>query len=206
MVASRRPQILAESSGTIGLAVRRWRRQTEAVDFGMSTAALMRWHVTVLPSAPPVVLGVNRARRHVELIRSRAGESAEFELKRAMLQVIRSSFRLGRPTRSEGCWATPRRRVSDRLSLVGATADAAAQVASLRVGMPAIKAQALAKNLIIRNAEPEADIVPSSSACVVGAAICADRGRRSACQRRHRSFGAAHLHAAKTQCSPTCNG
>ncbi|MEI2767535.1 MAG: hypothetical protein V9E86_03310 [Nitrosomonas sp.] len=34
MTASRRLQLAAEASGTIGIAVRRWRRQTEAGDFG----------------------------------------------------------------------------------------------------------------------------------------------------------------------------
>lgn len=80
MTASRRLQLCAEASGTIGLAVRRWRRQTEAVDFGQPTAAVTRWRVTVMPSTPLPVPGVGRARWHVELIRCRAGESAEFEL------------------------------------------------------------------------------------------------------------------------------
>lgn len=80
MTASRRLQLCAENSGTIGIAIRRWRRQAEAVDFGQPTAAVTRWRVTVLPSAPLPVPGVGRARWHVELIRSRAGESAEFEL------------------------------------------------------------------------------------------------------------------------------
>lgn len=80
MTASRRLQLSAENSGTIGIAIRRWRRQAEAVDFGQPTAAVTRWRVTVLPSAPLPVPGVGRARWHVELIRSRAGESAEFEL------------------------------------------------------------------------------------------------------------------------------
>ncbi|AEI04471.1 hypothetical protein OCA5_pHCG300240 (plasmid) [Afipia carboxidovorans OM5] len=78
MTASRRLQLAAESSGTIGLAVRRWRRQTEAADFGMPTAATTRWRVSALPSAPLPVPGVGRARWLLELIRSRAGESADF--------------------------------------------------------------------------------------------------------------------------------
>jgi protein ImuA len=80
MTASRRLQLSAESSGTLGIAVRRWRRQTEAVDFGQPTAALTRWRVSLMPSAPLPVPGVGRARWHVELIRCRAGESADFEL------------------------------------------------------------------------------------------------------------------------------
>jgi protein ImuA len=80
MSTSRRLQLAAETSGTIGLALRRWRRQTEAVDFGQPTAAVTRWRVSTLPSSPLPAPGVGRARWLVELIRCRAGESADFEL------------------------------------------------------------------------------------------------------------------------------
>ncbi|CAN5242857.1 ImuA family protein [soil metagenome] len=80
MTASRRLQLSAESSGTLGIAIRRWRRQTEAADFGQPTAAVTRWRVTALPSSPLPVPGVGRARWQIELIRCRAGDSAEFEL------------------------------------------------------------------------------------------------------------------------------
>jgi protein ImuA len=80
MTASRRLQLAAEGSGTIGIALRRWRRQTEASDFGQPTAATTRWRVSVMPSAPLPVPGVGRPRWLVELIRCRAGESADFEL------------------------------------------------------------------------------------------------------------------------------
>ena len=49
MTPSRRLQLAAESSGTIGLAIRRWRRENEASDFGQPTAATTRWRVTALP-------------------------------------------------------------------------------------------------------------------------------------------------------------
>jgi len=78
MTASRRLQLAAETAGTIGLIVRRWRRQTEAADFGQPTAAVTRWRVSVLPSAPLPVPGVGRARWHLELLRCRAGDSADF--------------------------------------------------------------------------------------------------------------------------------
>jgi protein ImuA len=78
MVASRRLQLAAEVSGTIGLAIRRWRRQADAADFGQPTAAVTRWRVSALPSTPLPVAGVGRARWLVELIRCRAGESADF--------------------------------------------------------------------------------------------------------------------------------
>src|SRR6185503_8464840 len=80
MTASRRLQLAAEGSGTIVIAIRRWRRQADAADFGQPTASATRWRVSALPSAPLPVPGVGRARWLVELIRSRAGECADFEL------------------------------------------------------------------------------------------------------------------------------
>jgi len=80
MTASRRLQLAAEGANTIGIALRRWRRQTEAADFGQPTAAMTRWRVSVLPSTPLPVPGVGRHRWLVELIRARAGDSADFEL------------------------------------------------------------------------------------------------------------------------------
>ena len=80
MIASRRLQLAAEGNATIGIALRRWRRQAEAADFGQPTSADTRWRVSVLPSAPLPVPGVGRHRWLVELIRARAGESADFEL------------------------------------------------------------------------------------------------------------------------------
>lgn len=80
MTTSRRLQLAAEETGTLGLAIRRWRRQTDAADFGQPTAAVTRWRVTALPSTPLPVAGVGRARWLVELIRARAGECADFEL------------------------------------------------------------------------------------------------------------------------------
>lgn len=80
MTVSRRLQLAAEGSGALGLAVRRWRRQAEAADFGQPTAAVTRWRVTAFPSTPLPVTGIGRPRWFVELIRCRAGESAEFEL------------------------------------------------------------------------------------------------------------------------------
>ena len=80
MTASRRLQLCAEGSGTIGIALRRWRRQTEASDFGQPTAAATRCRVSVMPSAALPVPGVSRHRWLLELIRARAGESADFEV------------------------------------------------------------------------------------------------------------------------------
>ncbi|WP_279483924.1 ImuA family protein [Aureimonas sp. SK2] len=80
MTASRRLQLAAEGSGTLALAVRRWRRQAEAADFGQPTASVTRWRVSVLPSRPLLVPGVGRSRWLLELLRSRAGECADFEV------------------------------------------------------------------------------------------------------------------------------
>jgi protein ImuA len=80
MKASRRLMLAAEDTGTIGLALRRWRRQADSMDFGQPTAAATRWRVSVLPSTPLPVPGLGRARWLVELIRARAGDSADFEL------------------------------------------------------------------------------------------------------------------------------
>ncbi len=80
MTASRRLQLAAESSGAIGIAIRRWRRHTEAADFGQPTASVTRWRVSALPATPLPVPGVGRARWRLELIRCRAGESADFEV------------------------------------------------------------------------------------------------------------------------------
>jgi protein ImuA len=80
MTASRRLQLAAENSDTIGIAIRRWRRQREAADFGQPTASVTRWRISVLPASPLPVPGVGRARWLLELIRCRAGESADFEV------------------------------------------------------------------------------------------------------------------------------
>jgi protein ImuA len=78
MTSSRRLHLAAEASGTMAIAVRRWRRQTEAADFGQPTASVTRWRVSAVPSATLPVPGVGRARWLLELIRCRAGESADF--------------------------------------------------------------------------------------------------------------------------------
>ncbi len=80
MVASRRLHLAARESGSIAIALRRWRRQTEARDFGQPTAAMTRWQISALPSRPLPVPGVGRARWRVELIRARAGACLEMEL------------------------------------------------------------------------------------------------------------------------------
>lgn len=80
MTPSRRLQLAAEASGTIAIAIRRWRRPAEAADFGQPTASTTRWRVSALPASPLPVPGVGRPRWFVELIRAKAGECAEFEV------------------------------------------------------------------------------------------------------------------------------
>jgi protein ImuA len=62
MTVSRRLQLAAEGSGTIGIAIRRWRRPAEAADFGQPTASVTRWRVSALPATPLPVPGVGRPR------------------------------------------------------------------------------------------------------------------------------------------------
>ena len=79
MTASRRLQLAAEGSGTLGLAVRRWHRQAEAGGLGgQPTAAVTRWRVSALPSSPLPVPGIGRPRWRVELLRCRGAEGADF--------------------------------------------------------------------------------------------------------------------------------
>lgn len=80
MTPSRRLQLAAEESGTLAVAIRRWRRATEAADFGQPTASVTRWRVSALPSSPLPTPGVGRPRWLVELIRARSGDCADFEL------------------------------------------------------------------------------------------------------------------------------
>jgi protein ImuA len=80
MSASRRLQLAAEKSGTMGIALRRWRRQNEASDYGQPTASTTRWRISTLPSERLPVAGVGRARWLAELMRVKAGACAEFEI------------------------------------------------------------------------------------------------------------------------------
>jgi protein ImuA len=109
MTASRRLQLAAEGSGTIGLAIRRWRRPAEAADFGQPTASITRWRVSALPATPLPVPGVGRPRWQLELIRSRAGESADFEVEAcdAKGRLALPSNPVHGPAEKERCSAGP---------------------------------------------------------------------------------------------------
>lgn len=108
MTASRRLQLVAESSGTMAIAIRRWRRMTEASDFGQPTASVTRWRISALPSAPLPVPGIGRPRWLVELIRARAGECADF-----LVEACDEQGRLALPADlADRSAATPYRRVA----------------------------------------------------------------------------------------------
>jgi protein ImuA len=50
MTASRRLHLAAKETGTLCIALRRWRRQSETSDFGQPTAAMTRWRISALSS------------------------------------------------------------------------------------------------------------------------------------------------------------
>ena len=83
MTASRRVQLAAESTGTIGIALRRPRVAAPASTTAEVTAALTRWRVTALPSAAPIpdapdIPGVGRGRWQLDLQRSRGGRTGSW--------------------------------------------------------------------------------------------------------------------------------
>ena len=73
-------QLAAEAGGTLAIALRRFRHRREADAFVLPSAAVTRWRVSQRPSAPLPVPGIGRARWLLELMRCRAGETAEFEV------------------------------------------------------------------------------------------------------------------------------
>lgn len=73
MTATRRLQLAAEESGTMALMLRKWRKS--GVDpLGQPSAAVTRWKIGCVPSAPLPVQGVGRPRWNIELVRQRGGE------------------------------------------------------------------------------------------------------------------------------------
>jgi protein ImuA len=80
LTASRRLQLAAEASGITAIVLRRSRRHDDPV-LAEPNAAVTRWRVTALPSAPPLpqapdIPGLGRARWRLELLRCRGGEAA----------------------------------------------------------------------------------------------------------------------------------
>lgn len=80
-VASQRLQLAAEQTGTMAIALRRWRKSVDAREFGLPTAAFTRWRVTELNSARLPTRGVGQGRWMLELMRCRGGqENVDFEV------------------------------------------------------------------------------------------------------------------------------
>jgi protein ImuA len=80
LIASRRLQLAAEACGVTGFVIRRRRTPQEAAAFGQPTAAMTRWRITALPSAPLPVPGIGRARWRLELVRVRGGAGAVWDV------------------------------------------------------------------------------------------------------------------------------
>lgn len=80
MLASRRLQLAAEAGGTLGLLIRRWKRQSLSSEFDQPTAAQTRWRVHALPSVPLPVEGIGAARWQLDLLRIKGGQPARFEV------------------------------------------------------------------------------------------------------------------------------
>jgi nucleotidyltransferase/DNA polymerase involved in DNA repair len=116
-------------------------------------------------SAALPVPGVGRARWLLELIRCRAGESADFVVGRVMSRVVSlylPTWPTDRLRRKMGAAAPDGARPLVLVGQVGrrrdvVAANAIAIQAGLRVGMPATRAQALVNELVIQPADPAAD-------------------------------------------------
>ena len=80
LTASRRLQLAAEASGVTAIVLRRARRYDDPV-LAEPNAAVTRWRLTALPSAPPLpqapdIPGLGRARWRLDLLRCRGGNPA----------------------------------------------------------------------------------------------------------------------------------
>lgn len=80
MAASRRLQLAAESSGATAIALRRSYGTARVEAAAEPSTGRTRWKISARPSAPLPVAGVGRARWHVQLLRCRGGEGADFEM------------------------------------------------------------------------------------------------------------------------------
>lgn len=72
MAAGRRLQLAAETSGTMALLLRRWRKS--GVDpLALPSSAVTRWRIGCVPSRTLPVSGIGPPRWSVELVRQRSG-------------------------------------------------------------------------------------------------------------------------------------
>ena len=79
MTATRRIQLAAEDGGTIGLMLRRWRRNGQD-PLALPSAAATRWRIGCVPSGELPTVGIPRSRWKVELVRQRGGPADEWIL------------------------------------------------------------------------------------------------------------------------------
>ncbi|MBS0560580.1 MAG: damage-inducible mutagenesis protein [Proteobacteria bacterium] len=120
LTASRRLQLAAETSGALGFLLRR-SRQFDDPRLAENSAAVTRWRLTALPSAPPVpdapdVPGLAAARWRLNLVRCRGGEPATWivEAPDAQGHLRLVSDLSDRPAAADGRGATGR-HLPDRL-------------------------------------------------------------------------------------------
>ena len=165
MTASRRLQLAAEASGVTAFVIRRWRTLQEAEAFGQPTAAMTRWRITALPSAPLPVPGIGRARWRLELVRVRGGEGAVWDV-----EACDAQGRLAVPSDLADRPAAPAEgrdapALDEPLVIAGhdgrrrvvAAADQAAQALGVRPGLPLAEAQARVPGLHVAPCDPAAD-------------------------------------------------
>ena len=143
LAPSRRLQLAAEASGVPALVIRRWRDDSERASAGDPSAVFTRWRVSAAPSpapqlalqpraplaqgppeqAPPLI-GLSRARWHVELLRCRGAEARSF-----LLEACDAEGRLALPAdirdRPDPA-ARPRRRGDGRSANEGSRRSVAA--------------------------------------------------------------------------------
>ena len=84
MTASRRLHLAAESTGALGLIVRRWRRSRPAA-METPNAAATRWRIAPLPAVPlqvdgRLIAGLGRPHWRLDLTRCRGGEGFSLEV------------------------------------------------------------------------------------------------------------------------------
>ncbi|WP_236038219.1 hypothetical protein [Belnapia arida] len=113
LTASRRLQLAAEGTGAVAFALRRSARHDDAA-LAEPSAAVTRWRVSPLPSAPPLpwspeTPGLGLARWRLDLLRALGGEPCSWilECPDAEGRLALAANLVDRPAAEE-----PRRRVA----------------------------------------------------------------------------------------------